>query len=178
MGPKLCGEPLSFHHHETANSLPEPKSKANPLGRHLDGCRIGFDLGGSDRKTAAVIDGKVVFSEEVPWDPYFEADPNYHLEGIRHSLKRAAEHLPQVDAIGGSAAGNYMNSVVRVVKTLAFVNSTEDFVDQPAVINGCSDLFADLYGQDAGVGARSAQSSNSLPGGMAVEVEMILEVSL
>lgn len=71
-----------------------------------------------------------------------------------------------------------LNHVVRVVKTLAFVNSTEDFVDQPAVINGCSDLFADLYGQDAGVGARSALSSNSLPGGMAVEVEMILQVSL
>ena len=127
MGPKLCGEPLSFHHHETADSLPEPKSKANPLGRHLDGCRIGFDLGGSDRKTAAVIDGKVVFSEEVPWDPYFEANPNYHLEGIRHSLKRAAEHLPQVDAIGGSAAGNYMNNVVRVASLFRGVTDEERY---------------------------------------------------
>ncbi len=44
-------------------------------GRHLDGCRIGFDLGGSDRKCAAVIDGKVVFSDEVVWNPYFEKDP-------------------------------------------------------------------------------------------------------
>jgi predicted NBD/HSP70 family sugar kinase len=114
MGLKLCGEPLSFIHHESADSLPEPKSEANPLGRHLDGCRIGFDLGGSDRKTAAVIDGEVVFSEEVPWDPYFQSDPSYHLEGIRHSLKRAAEHLPRVDAIGGSAAGNYFNNTVRV----------------------------------------------------------------
>lgn len=42
-----------------------------PLGSNLNGCRIGFDIGGSDRKVAALIDGKVVFSEEVAWDPYF-----------------------------------------------------------------------------------------------------------
>ena len=51
------------------------------LGRHLDGCRIGFDLGGSDRKCAAVIDGEVVFSEEIVWDPYFQSDPDYHYRG-------------------------------------------------------------------------------------------------
>jgi hypothetical protein len=58
-----------------------------PLGRHLDGCRIGFDLGGSDRKCAAVIDGQVVFSEEIPWDPYFQSDPQYHYDGIMDSLR-------------------------------------------------------------------------------------------
>ncbi len=79
----------------------------------LDGCRIGFDLGGSDRKVAAVIDGKVVFSEETPWDPYFQADPSYHEQGIRESLRRAAEHMPRVDAIGGSAAGVYVDSEPR-----------------------------------------------------------------
>ena len=84
------------------------------LGRNLDGCRIGFDLGGSDRKAAALIDGEVVFSEEIPWDPYFQSDPHYHLEGIRDSLQRAAAHLPRVDAIGGSAAGDYINNEVRV----------------------------------------------------------------
>jgi predicted NBD/HSP70 family sugar kinase len=84
------------------------------MGRHLDGCRIGFDIGGSDRKAAALIDGKVVFSEETPWDPYFQKDPSYHIEGINDSLKRAAAHLPRVDAIGGSAAGIYVNNEVRV----------------------------------------------------------------
>jgi len=92
----------------------------------LDGCRIGFDLGGSDRKCAAVIDGKVVFSEEVPWNPYFEKDPKYHREGINDSLKRAAEHLPRVDAIGGSAAGVYVNNEVRVASLFRGV-SEEDF---------------------------------------------------
>lgn len=79
----------------------------------LDGCRIGFDLGGSDRKVAALIDGKVVFSEETPWDPYFQSDPNYHEHGIRESLQRAAAHLPRVDAIGGSAAGVYVDNEPR-----------------------------------------------------------------
>lgn len=85
-----------------------------PLGRHLDGCRIGFDLGGSDRKCAAVIDGRVVYSEEVEWNPYFQSDPQYHYDGIMDSLVRAAAHLPRVDAIGGSAAGVYVDNEPRV----------------------------------------------------------------
>ncbi len=99
---------------ETVDELPATNESVMSLGGHLDGCRIGFDLGGSDRKCAAVIDGKVVFSEEVEWDPYFQSDPQYHLDGIQHSLERAAEHLPRVDAIGGSAAGIYVNNEARV----------------------------------------------------------------
>lgn len=96
------------------DELPAPSESSTPLGRNLDGCRIGFDLGGSDRKAAALIDGEVVFSEEIAWDPYFQSDPQYHLDGIRDTLKRAAAHLPRVDAIGGSAAGIYINNEVRV----------------------------------------------------------------
>ncbi len=93
--------------------LPPEQSRTQPLGRNLDGCRIGFDLGGSDRKVAAIMDGKVVFSEETEWDPYFESDPQYHFDGIMDSLKKAAAHLPRVDAIGGSAAGCYVNNRVK-----------------------------------------------------------------
>ncbi len=109
--------------------LPAENSEARPIGRHLDGCRIGFDLGGSDRKAAAVIDGEVKFSEEIVWDPYFEPDPNYHYEGIMDSLKRAAEHLPQVDAIGGSAAGCYSHNKVTWASLFRGV-SPEDFDSQ------------------------------------------------
>ncbi len=84
------------------------------VSHDLDGCRIGFDLGGSDRKCAALIDGEVVFSTEVKWNPYFQEDPAYHLEGIRDSLRLAAAHLPRVDAIGGSAAGIYIDNEPRV----------------------------------------------------------------
>src|SRR4029450_297553 len=84
-----------------------------PLGRHLEGYRIGFDLGASDRKCAAVANGQVVFSDEVPWSPSKEADPQYHFDGINDSLRRAAAHLPRVDAIGGSRAGVYVNNKLR-----------------------------------------------------------------
>jgi predicted NBD/HSP70 family sugar kinase len=96
------------------DKCPEQRESANPLGRHRDGCRIGFDLGGSDRKCAAMIDGDVVFSEEVVWNPYFEKDPEYHYRGIDDTLRRAAAHLPRVDAIGGSSAGVYVDNEVRV----------------------------------------------------------------
>ena len=93
---------------------PPERSNAASLGRHLEGCRIGFDLGGSDRKVAAVVEGKVVFSQETVWDPYFQPDPHYHYDGIMDSLKQAAAHLPRVDAIGGSAAGIYVGNRVKV----------------------------------------------------------------
>lgn len=69
-----------------------------------------------------------------------------------------------------------LDSVVRVVKLLALVRCTEDFAEQPQVINGCSQVFADLYGSDAGVGTRSALGANALPGGIAVEIEGIFEI--
>ncbi len=93
--------------------LPPEHSVTKPLGRHLEGCRIGFDLGGSDRKVAAVIDGRVVFSDETVWDPYYKPNPQYHFDGIMDSLTKAAAHLPRVDAIGGSAAGVYVNNRVK-----------------------------------------------------------------
>ena len=113
MGPKVYGRPLQVEP-LALEAVPASRESTRPLGRHLDGCRIGFDLGGSDRKCAAVIDGEVVFSEEVAWDPYFQSDPQYHFNGIDETLRRAAAHLPRVDAIGGSAAGVYVNNEVRV----------------------------------------------------------------
>jgi predicted NBD/HSP70 family sugar kinase len=94
--------------------VPSTKEKAVPLGRHLDGCRIGFDLGASDRKVAAVIDGEPVYSEEVVWDPRNQRDPQYHHDEIMAALKKAASYMPRVDAIGGSSAGVYINNRVMV----------------------------------------------------------------
>ena len=112
----LVGERMFDHALEVKHTkkLPPEKRGAASLGRHLEGCRIGFDLGGSDRKAAAVIDGQVVFSDEAAWDPYFQPDPQYHFDGIMDSLRKAAAHLPRVDAIGGSAAGIYLNNQVKV----------------------------------------------------------------
>lgn len=94
--------------------VPAQRETSVPLGRHLEGNRVGFDLGGSDRKASAVKDGEVLFSEEIVWDPYHQTDPQYHYQGVMDSIKRAASHLDHVDAIGGSAAGIYVNNRVRV----------------------------------------------------------------
>ena len=118
--------------------LPQESTAHVRLGRHLEGCRIGFDLGGSDRKCAAVIDGKVVYSEEVKWDPYFQSDPAYHLEGIRDSLRRAAAHLPRVDAIGGSSAGVYIGNQVRAASLFRGVT------DQTVLDREVKDMFLRL----------------------------------
>ncbi|MEI9941571.1 MAG: ROK family protein [Pseudomonadota bacterium] len=90
--------------------LPKEREGGAAIGGHLDGCRIGFDAGGSDRKVAALIDGKEVFSCEVVWEPKLHSDPQYHFDGIDDSIRRAAAHLPRIDAIGVSSAGIYLNN--------------------------------------------------------------------
>ena len=73
------------------------------------------------------------------------------------------------------ACGGDLDRVVRVVKLTGFVNSTADFTDQPKVINGCSDLFVEVFG-DKGRHARSAVGMGSLPNGIPVEIEVIVAV--
>ena len=92
------------------SDAPQDKSSASPVGRHLDGCRIGFDAGGSDRKVSAVINGESVYSEEVVWFPKTNSDPDYHYQGILDAMKTAASHMPRVDAIGVSSAGVYVDN--------------------------------------------------------------------
>lgn len=69
-----------------------------------------------------------------------------------------------------------LDKVKRLVKLLGLVRCTDDFDQQPAVINGCSELFRDVFGEDCGVAARSALGTNALPGKIAVEIEAIFEV--
>ena len=66
-----------------------------------------------------------------------------------------------------------LDRIARVVKTFGMVNCTADFTEHPKVINGCSELFAEIWGQEKGVGARSAVGNNSLPANIAVEVEVV-----
>ncbi len=96
------------------DELPAPSAIERRLGRHLDGCRIGFDAGGSDRKVAAVIDGRQVFAAETPWQPKLEADPSYHYQGIKDSIRQARAHLPRLDGIGVSSAGIFIDDETRV----------------------------------------------------------------
>jgi predicted NBD/HSP70 family sugar kinase len=96
------------------SAVPAEQEGGKPLGRHLEGCRIGFDLGASDRKVSAVIDGEAVYSDEVVWQPRIQTDPEYHYREVMTAIRTAAAKMPRVDAIGGSSAGIYVDNRVRV----------------------------------------------------------------
>ena len=70
-----------------------------------------------------------------------------------------------------------LDRISGVVKVLGMVNATQDFVDHPKVINGCSELFAEVFGEEKGIGVRSAVGMGSLPDNIAVEVEAIFEIA-
>ena len=142
-----------------ANECPQP------IGGHLDGCRIGFDAGGSDRKVSAVIDGECVYSEEVVWHPKKNPDPNYQYEGILDSFRTAASKMPRVDAIGVSSAGVFIGNAPMIssifycvprerwdeVKTV-FDRAAAEIGDVPIVVANDGDVsaLAGAMGMDVG----------------------------
>ena len=90
--------------------VPAARETGQRLGRNLEGHRIGFDLGASDRKVSAVVNGKVIYSEEVIWEPRKQTDPEYHYREIMTALQTAASKMARVDAVGGSSAGIYIDN--------------------------------------------------------------------
>jgi predicted NBD/HSP70 family sugar kinase len=102
----------------SAAKVPAEREMQVAAGGHLKGCRIGFDLGASDYKVSAVVDGSPVFTEETPWNPVEQANPEYHYHHLSAGLHRAASHLPRVDTIGGSSAGIIVNNEIRVASLL------------------------------------------------------------
>ena len=127
------------------DTLPQPKDAPKAMGGHLEGCRIGFDAGGSDRKVSAVIDGEPVYSEEVVWFPKINSDPDYHYDGIVAALKSAAEHMPRVDAVGVSSAGVYINN--RTMNASLFLKVPQDLFDakvKDIYIRAITDTFGNV----------------------------------
>lgn len=116
--------PFEVLYVENEKDFPAEKSCSLAIGGHLDGCRIGFDAGGSDRKVSAVIDGEVVYSEEVVWFPKTNSDYRYHYEGIKQAMLTAASKMPRVDAIGVSSAGIYIDNKIMVASL--FLKVPED----------------------------------------------------
>lgn len=120
--------------------VPSVKEKSISLGGHLDGCRIGFDLGASDRKVSAVTDGKVVFSEEVAWNLSIQTDPCYHYHEIMFMLHRAAANIPCIQAIGGSSAGIYIEN--RVMRASIFRGIPADLFEKKV-----KNIFLDIQSE-------------------------------
>ena len=156
------------------DAVPAVKSNPQAVGRHLGGCRIGFDAGGSDRKVSAVIDGEPVFSEEVVWYPKVTEDPDYHYEGIVSALKSAAEHMPRVDAVGVSSAGIYIEN--RTMVASLFLKVPKDLFDakvKDIYIRAIKDTFGDVPYVVANDGDVSA-----LAGAMSLEENNILGIAM
>ena len=105
----------------TADKVPAARETQIAAGGHLQGCRIGFDLGASDYKVSAVVNGEAIFTEDTSWDPKNQPNPEYHYHHVAAALHRAAAHLPRVDAIGGSSAGIIVDNEIRVASLLRAV---------------------------------------------------------
>ena len=171
MGDRIYGRPFEVVALSKADA-PESHEISMKLGGHMDGCRIGFDLGGSDHKCSAVVNGEVVHTEEVVWDPYFQKDPEYHRAGILDSLKRAAAKMPRVDAIGGSAAGVYVDNQPRIASLFRGV-SKEDFKKHVVTM---FDEIQKLYGVPMIV-ANDGEVT-ALAGAMAMDANGVVGISM
>ena len=160
---------------ETADfgDLPKSKEEKTLLGKHFEGCRIGLDLGASDRKVAAVINGEAVFSEEVVWNPKTQSDPQYHFNEIMAALRSAASHMPRVDAIGVSAAGIYINN--RVMVASLFRGVSADLFEKRV-----KNLFLDVKKEWGGVPLDVIHDGDvaALAGAMSLNETKVLGIAL
>jgi predicted NBD/HSP70 family sugar kinase len=154
-----------------ADEVPASRETGQRLGRNLDGCRIGFDLGASDRKVSAVVDGKVVYSEEVVWEPRKHADPAYHYQQILTALKTAAAKMSHLDAIGGSSAGIYIDNRPMVASLFRAVPANR--------FNEIRDLFLRIQKEmNAPLEVINDGDVTALAGSMSIEENGILGIAL
>ncbi len=141
--------------------------------RHLDGCRIGFDAGGSDRKVSAVVDGVSIFSEEVVWFPKTNSDPHYHIDGIREAMKTAASKMPRVDGIGVSTAGVTIDNKIMI--SSLFLKVPENDFDKYV-----KNIYIDIAKEMGDVPIEVANDGDvtALAGAMSLEDTKILGVAM
>jgi len=170
---RVYEKPFEVLYVENIEDAPEENDASSPVGRHLDGCRIGFDAGGSDRKVSAVVDGETVYSEEVVWFPKLQSDPKYHYEGILNAMKTAASHMPRVDAIGVSSAGVYIDNKIMVASLFIKV-SDEDF--EKHVKNMYIDVAKEIG--DVPVEVANDGDVTALAGAMSLEDNNVLGVAM
>ena len=157
------------------DAVPEEKGASQAVGRHLGGCRIGFDAGGSDRKVSAVIDGEPVFSEEVVWFPKTNADPDYHYDGIVSALKAAAEKMPRVDAVGVSSAGIFIDN--RTMVASLFLKVPKDKFNEKV-----KDIYIravrDTFGPDVPLVVANDGDVSALAGAMGLGENQVLGIAM
>lgn len=170
---KIYEKPFEVIYIENIADAPEENDVSSPVGRHLDGCRIGFDAGGSDRKVSAVIDGETVYSEEVVWFPKLNSDPKYHYEGILSAMKTAASHMPRVDAIGVSSAGTYIDNKIMIASLFIKV-SEEDH--EKYVKNMYIDIAKEIG--DVPIEVANDGDVTALAGAMSLEANNVMGIAM
>ena len=170
MGEEVYQKPFTIVHCKPEEVPPANESQQS-LGRHLDGCRIGFDLGASDVKVSAVIDGEAVFTHEMEWDPRSQSDPAYHYEKIMAMLRLARSKLPRLDAIGGSSAGVIINNQPMVASL--FRGIPKERYDQ------VHSLFLHIR-EEMGVPLEIVNDGevSALAGSMSMEVNAVLGIAM
>lgn len=159
---------------ENAEDAPATKRSANATGRHLDGCRIGFDAGGSDRKVSAVVDGETVYSEEVIWFPKLNEDPEYQYQGILESMKTAASKMPRVDAIGVSSAGVYVDNKIMVASL--FIKVPDELFEKRV-----KTMYIDVareIGEDIPIEVANDGDVTALAGAMDLNANCVLGIAM
>ena len=171
---RVYERPFEVAYVENAADMPETCRSASAVGRHLNGCRIGFDAGGSDRKVSAVIDGESVYSEEVVWHPKTQSDPEYHYQGIREAFMTAASKMPRVDGIGVSTAGVLIDNRVMVASLFVKV-SDEDF--ERRVKNIYLDVAKEL-GEDIPIEVANDGDVTALAGAMDLGDNAVLGIAM
>ena len=156
------------------SQCPEENEASKPIGGNFDGCRIGFDAGGSDRKVSAVVGGNSIFSEEVIWHPKENDDPTYHFNGIVESFKTAASKMPKVDAIGVSSAGIYLENKTRAASL--FIKVPEKQFDESV-----KDIYvraAAEIGQGIPLEVANDGDVTALAGAMGIEDGAVLGIAM
>ncbi len=157
------------------DKVPEEKGASQAIGRHLGGCRVGFDAGGSDRKVSAVIDGEPVYSEEVVWFPKTTENPDYHYDGIVAAFKSAAEKMPRVDAVGVSSAGIYIDN--RTMVASLFLKVPKEQFDKKV-----KDIYIraarDVFGPDIPLVVCNDGDVSALAGAMGLGENNVLGIAM
>ena len=161
---------------------PTAVQRAESIGRHTNGGRIGFDAGGSDRKVSAVIDGEPIYSEEVVWFPKTISNPDYHYQGILAAFHTAAAKILEkgghVDGIGISSAGVYIDNKCMVASLFLKVGK-EDFDKKVKnIYTRAAKELSDTLGYDIPVVVANDGDVSALAGAMGLGENGIMGIAM
>lgn len=159
----------------SAGGFPAQNDEPMPIGGHMDGCRIGFDAGGSDRKVSAVIDGKSVYSEEVVWHPKTQSDPQYHFNEIVAAFRTAASKMPRVDGIGVSTAGVLLGNSPMV--SSLFIKVPRD-KEVRKLVHSIFDRAAKEIGPNVPIVVANDGDVTALAGAMGMEATAVMGLAM